>query len=244
MLKAALFDLDGTLIDTENQYSVYWGEVGRTYRPDISHFENIIKGTTLTQILDRYIPAEHQEAVKLGVDAFEAKMNYDFLPGALDFILDLKKHGVKTAVVTSSDQKKMGHFKRYCESHLPEGVGLMQNAECRMLNAEPKEGDQRESQCVMRNYLFDRILTAEDFAASKPDPDCYLRAAACFGAELNECIVFEDAFNGLEAGMRSGILTVGLATYNPAEAIKDKCHIVLENLKDVTYDYFAELLQA
>lgn len=226
MFKAALFDLDGTLIDTENQYSVYWGEVGRTYRPDIPHFENIIKGTTLTQILDRYIPAEHQEAVKLGVDAFEAKMNYDFLPGALEFILDLKKHGVKTAVVTSSDQKKMGHFKRYCESHLPEGVGLMRNEEFEM-----------------RNYLFDRILTAEDFSASKPDPDCYLRAAACFGAELNECIVFEDAFNGLEAGMRSGIMTVGLATYNPAEAIKDKCHIVLENLKGVTYDYFAELLQ-
>lgn len=218
MFKAALFDLDGTLIDTENQYSVYWGEVGRTYRPDIPHFEEIIKGTTLTQILDRYIPAEHQEAVKLGVDAFEAKMNYDFLPGALEFILDLKKHGVKTAVVTSSDQKKMGHFKRYCEAHLPEGVTL--------------------------ERVFDRILTAEDFSASKPDPDCYLRAAACFGAELNECIVFEDAFNGLEAGMRSGILTVGLATYNPAEAIKDKCHIVLENLKDVTYDYFAELLQA
>lgn len=234
MFKAALFDLDGTLIDTENQYSVYWGEVGKTYRPDIPHFEEIIKGTTLTQILDRYIPAEHQEAVKLGVDAFEAKMNYDFLPGALEFILDLKKHGVKTAVVTSSDQKKMGHFKRYCEAHLPEGVGLMRNAKCVMRN----EGFE------MRNYLFDRILTAEDFSASKPDPDCYLRAAAGFGAELNECIVFEDAFNGLEAGMRSGILTVGLATYNPAEAIKDKCHIVLENLKDVTYDYFAELLQA
>lgn len=239
MFKAALFDLDGTLIDTENQYSVYWGEVGRTYRPDIPHFENIIKGTTLTQILDRYIPAEHQEAVKLGVDAFEAKMNYDFLPGALEFILDLKKHGVKTAVVTSSDQKKMGHFKRYCEAHLPEGVTLCSlregNGERVMGN-----GSLTENEC----YLFDRILTAEDFSASKPDPDCYLRAAACFGAELNECIVFEDAFNGLEAGMRSGILTVGLATYNPAEAIKDKCHIVLENLKGVTYDYFAELLQA
>lgn len=224
MFKAALFDLDGTLIDTENQYSVYWGEVGRTYRPDIPHFEEIIKGTTLTQILDRYIPAEHQETVKLGVDAFEAKMNYDFLPGALEFILDLKKHGVKTAVVTSSDQKKMGHFKRYCESHLPEGVTL---------EAVSK---------VSESYLFDRILTAEDFSASKPDPDCYLRAAAGFGAELNECIVFEDAFNGLEAGMRSGILTVGLATYNPAEAIKDKCHHVLENFKGVTFDDMSKLI--
>lgn len=239
MLKAALFDLDGTLIDTENQYSVYWGEVGRTYRPDIPHFENIIKGTTLTQILDRYIPAEHQEAVRLGVDAFEARMNYDFLPGALEFILDLKRHGVKTAVVTSSDQKKMGHFKRYCESHLPEGVEL-----CSLREAKGERLKAKGSLDETESYLFDRILTAEDFSASKPDPDCYLRAAACFGAELDECIVFEDAFNGLEAGMRSGIMTVGLATYNPVEAIKDKCHIVLENLKGVTYDYFAELLQA
>ena len=238
MFKAALFDLDGTLIDTENQYSVYWGEVGRTYRPDIPHFEDIIKGTTLTQILDRYIPVEHQETVKLGVDAFEAQMNYDFLPGALEFILDLKKHGVKTAVVTSSDQKKMGHFKRYCESHLPGGVGL-----CSLRETKGERRKAKGSLDETESYLFDRILTAEDFAASKPDPDCYLRAAACFGAELSECIVFEDAFNGLEAGMRSGILTVGLATYNPAEAIRDKCHHVLQNFKGVTCNDMAKLLR-
>lgn len=216
MLKAALFDLDGTLIDTEHQYSIFWHEMGVKYRPDIEHFEEIIKGSTLTRILTNYIPEEHHEAVKKGVDDYEARMNYDFFHGALEFILDLKRHGVKTAVVTSSDQKKMSHFKRYCAEHLPQGIAL--------------------------SDVFDKIMTAEDFAASKPDPDCYLRAAAYFGASLEECIVFEDAFNGLEAGMRSGILTIGLATYNPADVIKDKCHHVMLNYEGATYESVAKLL--
>lgn len=217
MLKAALFDLDGTLIDTEHQYSIFWHEVGVKHRPEIDHFEEVIKGSTLTRILTNYIPEEHHETVKKGVDEYESKMNYDFFPGALAFILDLKRNGVRTAVVTSSDQKKMAHFKRYCSEHLPEGIAL--------------------------SDVFDKIMTAEDFAASKPDPDCYLRAAAYFGASLDECIVFEDAFNGLEAGMRSGILTVGLATYNPAEAIKDKCHHIMESYDGQTFDKMEQLLQ-
>ena len=48
--------------------------------------------------------------------------------------------------------------------------------------------------------FFDAILTSEDFERSKPDPDCYLKGAALFGAERDECVVFEDSFNGLKAG--------------------------------------------
>ena len=45
--KVALFDLDGTLMDTEGQYTVFWGKMGAKYRPDVPNLEQVIKGTTL-----------------------------------------------------------------------------------------------------------------------------------------------------------------------------------------------------
>ena len=55
-LKVALFDLDGTLVDTEGQYTQFWGRMARRYRPDVPQLEYLIKGTTLTQIFERYFP--------------------------------------------------------------------------------------------------------------------------------------------------------------------------------------------
>lgn len=51
---AALFDLDGVVFDTESQYSLFWGMKGKTYHPEVEHFENVIKGQTLVQIFDRW----------------------------------------------------------------------------------------------------------------------------------------------------------------------------------------------
>lgn len=208
--KAALFDLDGTLIDTENQYSVIWHQVGDEYRPDVKDLENVIKGNTLKRILERFFPdPEVQRQVCERLDQYESQMNYDFFPGAKEFIVELKKQGIKCAIVTSSDQKKMQHVRE----KNPELIAL-----------------------------FDRILTAEDFAASKPNPDCYLKAVEVFGLQKHECIVFEDAFSGLEAGMSAGIFTVGIASYNPREAIADKCNLVLDSFQGVSYADFCNFV--
>ena len=66
---------------------------------------------------------------------------------------------------------------------------------------------------------FDAILTSEDFAESKPSPDCYQRAAQRFGLTKDECVVFEDSFNGLKSGRAAGMYVVGLATTNSPESI-------------------------
>ena len=55
VLKAALFDLDGVVFDTEPQYSVFWGSQCRLYHPEHPGLENEIKGMTLTEIYDRLI---------------------------------------------------------------------------------------------------------------------------------------------------------------------------------------------
>lgn len=210
LLKAALFDLDGTLLDTEGQYSVFWGAMGKKYRPDVPGLEQLIKGMTLKQIFDSYFPdAEVQKTITEGLNEWEAQMRYDFFPGALEFLHNLKEHGVRCALVTSSNVPKMESVAR----QIPE-----------------------------LHSLFDRVLTAEDFTASKPAPDCYLQAAKVLDAELDECVVFEDAFNGLQAGMSSGIFTFGLPTYNAPEAIKDKCHYVLPSFEGMTYEDITNII--
>ena len=90
--------------------------------------------------------------------------------------------------------------------------------------------------------LFDAILTSEDFEYSKPHPDCYLKAAARFGAQPEECIVFEDSFNGLKAGRAAGMKVVGVATTNPAGAIVELSDIQITDYKSTDYQQLEQLL--
>lgn len=76
---------------------------------------------------------------------------------------------------------------------------------------------------------FDEVLTSEDFAKSKPDPDCYLKAAQKFGANVDECVGFEDSFNGLKSLQGANMAIVGLATTNSREAIAEYAHKVIDN---------------
>ena len=109
-LKAALFDLDGVVFDTEPQYTVFWGSQCRLYHPEHPGLEQEIKGQTLTQIYDQWFsgPLEkEQEVITDRLNEFEQQMHYDYIEGFEALIADLHAHGVKTAVVTSSNMPKM-----------------------------------------------------------------------------------------------------------------------------------------
>lgn len=208
--KAALFDLDGTLVDTESQYSVFWGKMGKKYHPEIPYFDQLIKGTTLPDIYQKYFPEkETQDTITPLLYAWEAEMDYPFIKGAEEFIIDLRSKGVKCAVVTSSNEDKLNSL--------------------------------RKKTPVFDDY-FDLILTSEMFSKSKPDPECYLMAARLFGFEKSECMVFEDAINGLQAGKSSGILTVGLTTTNSAERISGLCDLIVNDFTELSYDRLESLL--
>ena len=189
-VKAALFDLDGVVFDTEPQYTVFWGAQCREFHPEHPGLEHEIKGQTLTQIYEKYFTAdglaEKQPLITQRLDEYEAQMSYDYVDGFEDFVRDLRQRGIKTAVVTSSNVPKMQSVYR-------------QRPEFR--------------------ELFDEILTSEDFERSKPDPDCYLKAAQRFGVTPEECVVFEDSFNGLKSGRAAGMTVIGLSTTNAADAI-------------------------
>ena len=99
--RAALFDLDGVVFDTEPQYTVFWGGVMRKFRPDVPGLEYTIKGSTLNRIFEDFlphVPEEHENIVK-GLDEFERNMDYPFVEGFEDFVKDCRRNGLKTAVV-------------------------------------------------------------------------------------------------------------------------------------------------
>lgn len=212
IFKAALFDLDGVVFDTEPQYTVFWGGICREYHPEHPGLEHEIKGQTLTQIYDRWFAGPllaEQASITNRLNDYERQMNYDYISGFEDLIGMLHSHQVKTAVVTSSNIPKMESVYR----HQP---GFMS--------------------------LFDAILTSEDFERSKPDPDCYLKAAQRLGAESDECIVFEDSFNGLRAGRAAGMAVVGMATTNGADAIQPFSDLQLKDYEGLTFERLEQLL--
>ena len=96
--------------------------------------------------------------------------------------------------------------------------------------------NREKMECVYRQrpemkHVFDAILTSEDFSASKPSPDCYLKGATRFGVKPEECVVFEDSFNGLKSGRASGAYVVGLSTTNAPETIAPLADKVIADFK-------------
>ena len=106
---AALFDLDGVIIDTEWQYTRFWDMMGRQYLRRASLGQEV-KGKTLKRILADYFPDAPDEAkseISKEMAGFEAKMEMPYIAGFKDFFAGLAKSGWKTAIVTSSNEKKM-----------------------------------------------------------------------------------------------------------------------------------------
>ena len=211
MISAALFDLDGVILDTESQYSGFYGEIGRQFRPDVPDFASRIKGQALHQIYKNWFDGDLrlQAEITRRLDIFEQQMDYRFIDGFPEFISTLRCADIKTAIVTSSNNKKMASVYR----------------------AHPE----------LREWI-DRVLTADDYKASKPEPDCFLAGAKCFGAEPASCVVFEDSINGLRAGRAAGCFVVGLTTTNPPQIVQQYADCVVDDFTQLSIDKIASAI--
>lgn len=109
-----LFDFDGVISDTEGQYTIFWNRKGKEYL-GLDNFGLTIKGQTFKQIAAGYFQdklRELHEEIEPELNEFEVNMSYDYVPGALEFMKELKAAGIKTAIVTSSHDVKMANAYR------------------------------------------------------------------------------------------------------------------------------------
>lgn len=199
-----LFDFDGVICDTETQYTEFWGGMGVKHL-GIDNLGQLVKGQTLTQIFERYFNGreEMKEVIIPALDEFERNMSFRYIPGALEFLTSLKASGIPTAIVTSSDRKKMENVYK----------------------AHPEITE-----------LVDAILVSEDFNASKPDPDCFIKGMERLGGKPEDTVVFEDSFHGITAGRAAGAHVIGLATTNPREAIAPMCDMIIDDFQGLDID--------
>lgn len=108
MKHAALFDLDGVLVDTEPEYTRIWSSIDQAEPTGVEDFAHKIKGMTLQRILSTYFPKLGQEErVKELLAERELTMNYPVFEGVIDLLKSLRADGIPAAIVTSSNNAKM-----------------------------------------------------------------------------------------------------------------------------------------
>ncbi len=90
--------------------------------------------------------------------------------------------------------------------------------------------------------FFADIVSAEDVSHGKPHPEVFLKAAAKINRAPACCVVFEDAFVGLEAARAGGFKSIGVGTTNPVGSLKGKCDLAVHRLDEVSVREIIKLL--
>lgn len=186
-MHAAIFDLDGVIVDTAKYHYLAWKRLAHDLGFDFSEHDNErLKGVSRVRSLEILLEIggiHLDEAVKTAAAArknawyVEYISNMDaseILPGAAEYLNTIRARGVKTALGSAS-----------------KNAPLILNR----LGITP---------------LFDAIVDGNKVSQAKPHPEVFLRAASELGIEPPNCVVFEDAEAGLEAARRAGMGAVGI----------------------------------
>ena len=200
------------MFDPEPQYTVFWGKQCRLYHPEHPGLEQEIKGSTLTQIYDCWFSGPLQKEQPVITERLNA---YE----------------------QQMDYDYIDGFIAFVNDLHQNGV---KTAVVTSSNLPKMESVYRKQPGFKQ--LFDAILTSEDFEKSKPDPDCYLKAARRLSVEPDECVVFEDSVNGLRSGMAAKMKVVGLLTTNPQDVVAPLSDLQMVNYDGMTFESISHSL--
>ncbi|NJN30403.1 MAG: HAD-IA family hydrolase [Synechococcales cyanobacterium RM1_1_8] len=193
MLQAVLFDLDGTMADSDpihlGVFQVMLGEQGLVV--DEAMFRDRICGRTNQAILNDLLPHFSQAEALAFSEAKEqrfrdlARSQLQPVAGLMPLLDWIQARGLGTAVVTNAP--------RLNAEFMLQGLGL--------------------------SARFDHIILGEDLPRAKPDPLPYQTALDKLGLEPSAALVFEDSPSGIQAAVAAGIPTVGVMSNHGAERL-------------------------
>jgi beta-phosphoglucomutase len=193
-MKAALFDLDGTLVDNMRFHFDAWKQMGRELglTLDDAFIQRELAGKKNEEIIPQLLGPSVTDARIRDIAARKEELYRSLyrgrvvaLPGVLAYMTRLKLEGVKVAIASAAPPEN----RELVLSSLGLGEGL------------------------------DAVVGGEEAQRGKPWPDIFLLAAARVGVEPRECTVFEDAILGVKAGVAAGCTVIGVTTSESAEAL-------------------------
>ncbi|WP_076585719.1 HAD family hydrolase [Vibrio ostreicida] len=188
--EAALFDMDGTLIDSKPVIELAWTTVANKYGVNISPYdlEQHVHGRsgqyTLSYLFGRFSEVE-KKIIKEEVDIIEERAPTELIIGVMDTLNHLKGNGIKVGLVTASWPERINFIFDYHNLH---------------------------------DY-FSCVISRNDVKNGKPDPEGFQLCSETLRVPIEKCIIFEDSFSGLEAGLRSGAECIGINTSQTPESI-------------------------
>jgi HAD superfamily hydrolase (TIGR01509 family) len=193
LYRALLFDLDGTLAETDSLHLPTWVDALRPHGIDVDEefYRENISGRNNLNVIEDLLPDLPAEDGQTLADAKEESFRdraheLEPLTGLLDFIREAKRRDLRLALVTNA----------------PEA-----NVEAVLLALEL--GD-----------LFDEVVLSDDVGPVKPDPAPYKAALERLDVAPEEALAFEDSTSGITSSAGAGIPTVGIASTQEPETLE------------------------
>ena len=192
MIDGVIFDMDGTMFDTERMWASFWepalAALGLPYREGLAEAARGTAGVTTRNVVRQfYGPDCDAEAI---VDSLHRVADEVFFsapvpkkPGLDALLAWLKARHIPMAVASSSREAMIRHNL--------DVWGLTQD--------------------------FTAIVSGQHVAHSKPDPEIFLLTAQKLGVKPARCLVLEDSYNGVRAGAAGGFVTVMVPDLVPAD---------------------------
>ena len=206
MLEAILFDLDGTLADTDSIHFAVWQDILLRFDLEIDRafYRQRISGSTNSKIIKDILPQlTLEDAWKLATEKEETyrRLANSLLPTAgLERLIKLTDEAsIKRAVVTNAPEDNAIYMLK-----------------------------------VLRlTETFPVIIMAKDVALGKPDPAPYQMALDRLGVKSNKAIAFEDSAAGVRSAVGADIYTVGITSSHLAQDLLDAgANMTIEDFND------------
>jgi beta-phosphoglucomutase len=186
-MQAALFDLDGVIVDTAKFHYLAWRELANGLGFDLTEAQNErLKGISRMESLDVIlgmggVTLSADEKLRLAtikngryVEMIKTIDASEILRGAKEYLLELRARGVKIALGSASKNAEV----------ILKNLGIL--------------------------ALFDVVIDGNKVSKSKPDPQVFLLGAQGLGVPPAACVVYEDAAAGVEAAKAGGMYAVGI----------------------------------
>ena len=219
---AAIFDLDGTLVDTYDAHMKSWQDIAGTIGHELteSEFSKQFGRTNDPIIRELFEWAGRSAPAPDEIEAYAQRKESDFrsmvldefpeMPGATVLLKSLHEDGWRLAAGTSAPMANAELFR--------EKLGC--------------------------GRLFETIVTGDDVTHGKPDPEVFVLAAARLGVPASSCVVIEDAAAGVEAAIRAGMASVGFCSKGRTPEELADADLVVASLADLGPAVLKEAIDA